>query len=185
MYKKKINMINWLPAKNRQQGMSLLTTLVVMGLLMILGVTAMRLSKSQLNLSANLQFQSAAFNETESVVATAERWLATGANYKSAAFTTYASGSGLYPINYLASNSIDPLTMTWSNTNSVQGSNANQRYLIEQLAENKTLLPSGNSLGGRVSAGCNKVNVYRVIGRGESNRGALKFVQTVYSVLSC
>ncbi len=175
----------WVSAQGKQQGVSLITTLVMMGLLMLLGVTAMRLSKSQLNLSANLQFQSAAFNETESAVALAERWLGSGANYKSAAFKTFASGTGLFPLNYFASNSIDPLNMTWSDTNSVQGSNVNQRYLIELLAENKTLLPSGNSLGGRVSAGCNRVNVYRIIGRGESSRGALKFVQSVYSVLSC
>ena len=170
-------------AYRRQRGVSLLTTLVMMTMVMLLGVSAIMLSKGQFSLSGNLQFQSAAFNEAEAAVAAAERWLATDSNYRHAAFTTSTSGTGLFPIG--SSTPGTALTMTWSSANSVQAGNANQRYLIEQVALDKTLIPTSIGLGGRTSSACNKVNIYRVIGRGESGRGSQRFIQSVFSVLSC
>jgi type IV pilus assembly protein PilX len=168
-----------------QRGLSLVATLLLLTLVMLLGLSAYQLSQSQFTLAGNLQFRTAAFNEAEAGVATAERWLSTGTNFRSAGFTTYSSGTGQYPINYLATNAIDPLTMNWDATNSVQGANASQRYLIELLAVDKVLASSGVAVGGRSSSGCNRVNTYRVVARGENARGATTFVQTNYSVMSC
>lgn len=164
-----------------------------MVMVMLLGLSAMQLSKSQLSLSGNLQFQEAAFNQAEAAIASAERWLSTGTNYQAAGFTTNTADTGLYPIGFLGTNNIgflgtnniDPLTISWDDTNSIQGSNVNQRYLIGQIAVDKKLESSGAGLGGRMTSGCNKVNTYRIIARGESNRGATKFIQVVYSVLNC
>jgi Tfp pilus assembly protein PilX len=76
--------------------------------------------------------------------------------------------------------------MTWADTNSVQvASNANQRYIIEQMSTNNRLTGSSQVVGGRSSSGCNQVNTYRITARGASARGAVKFVQSIYSVLSC
>jgi Tfp pilus assembly protein PilX len=169
----------------RQRGISLVTTLVMMVAVMVLGLSAVLVSKGDFVLSGNLQFQSAAMNQAEASAIVAEQWLAAGTNYLDPGFTTYAAATGhLYPIGYLAANNIVPLTMTWDSDNSTQVS-ANQRYLIEFLARDKTLIPTSLNQGGRAASGCNKVNVYRIVARGGSGRGASKFVQSIYSRLSC
>jgi X-X-X-Leu-X-X-Gly heptad repeat protein len=171
----------------RQRGISLVTTLVMMVAVMVLGLSAIMISKGEFVLSGNLQFQTGALNEAESSVIAAEQWLAAGTNYLSSGFTTYASGTAqLYPVNYMSANSIDPLVMDWSDSNSTQVAGQTlQRYLIELLATNKTLIPTSLTLGGRATSGCNRVNVYRIIARGGSGRGATRFVQSIYSRLSC
>ena len=165
-----------------QRGISLLTTLIMMVMVMLLGLSAMQLSKSQLSLSGNLQFQEAAFNQAEAAIASAERWLSTGTNYQAAGFNS--SGSpGLYPMGYL---STDIREMSWDDGHSIPvNGDDNQRYLIGQIAVDKKLESSGAGLGGRMTSGCNQVNTYRIIARGASNRGATKFVQVIYSVLNC
>lgn len=169
----------------RQRGISLLTTLVMLVMVMLLGLSAWQLSQSQRSLSGNLQFQAAAFGEGEAAIARAETWLSTGTNYKSAGFTSYSSGTGLYPIGYLSANNIDLLTMTWDSSSSLQGGDPNQRYVIELLATGKQLMGAGLNTGGRGSSGCDQVNTYRIVARGVSARGATRFIQSVFSVLSC
>jgi Tfp pilus assembly protein PilX len=168
-----------------QRGFSLVVTLILMALVMVLGLSAYKLSRTSQTLAGNVQFRGAAFSEAEAAAELAENWLSQGTNFKNAGFTTYTSGTGLYPTGYMAAHAIDPVTMTWSSTNSVTGSDANQAYLIELLAANRTLPSSGQGIGGRRSSGCNRVNTYRVVGRGQSGRGASVLVQTVYTVLSC
>ena len=105
----------------RQRGISLVTTLVMMLAVMVLGLSAILISKGEFLLSGNLQFQSASLAEAEAAVVVAEQWLASGTNYVDPGFTTYATAtSHLYPIGYMTTNSIDPLTMTWSTSNSIQ-----------------------------------------------------------------
>ena len=161
-----------------QRGISLLTTIIMLTLLMVIGVSAMRLSKQQLSLSGNLQFQTAAFNEAEAAIAAAENALATTASYKTTGIT--AAATGLYPISATPT---DPTTLAWTSSDSLQASNSNQRYIIQQLAENVRF--NDAELGYNPSAPCNQVNLYRVTARGESARSASKFVQTAFSVLSC
>ena len=91
-----------------------------------------------------------------------------------------------------------PLSMTWADGNSrcvgndpaaptVCGAsgNPNQRYFIELMSLNNRLLGSSQAVGGRTSSGCNQVNTYLISARGASARGAVRFVQSYYSVLSC
>ena len=84
--------------------------------------------------------------------------------------------------------------MTWTNANSFcvgsadiacTGGNPQQRYFIEQMSLNNQLLGSSRVVGGRASTTCNKVNTYLITARGQSARGATKFVQSYYSVTSC
>lgn len=170
----------------RQRGISLITTLVMLVAVMVLGLSAILASKSDFMLSGNLQFQSAALGQAEATAVLAEQWLAAGTtNYLDAGFTTRSSATPhLYPIGYLAANGIDPVTMNWGDGNSTQVAD-NQRYLIELLAKDRTLIPTSLNLGGRAASGCNRVNVYRIIAQGGSGRGASKFVQSIYSRLSC
>lgn len=174
---------------NRQNGSTLVMTMVILVILMLIGVAAMVTSDTQFKLAGNLQFENTALNNSESALAVAESWLATGNNYNEGGFATYNSTGNkhLYPIGYLAGLTApnnDPLTMTWNDDNSLEV-NSTQRYLIEQLATNRKLLGSSQAVGGHGSAGCNQVNVYRITTRGTSARGATKFTQSIYSVLSC
>lgn len=181
----------------RQRGISLVTTLVMLVAVMVLGLSAILVSKSDFMLSGNLQFQSAALNQAEAAAVAAEQWLAVngGANVRTRypGFSTYSSST---PYLYPASSNIDAsaMTMSWSNSNSKippdpdgtdPGSSTTQRYLIQLLAPDRTLIPTSLNLGGRRPTACNKVNVYRIIAQGGGGRGASKFVQSIYSTLSC
>ncbi len=168
----------------RQSGSTLIVSLIILIILMLLGVTAMVTSDTQYKLAGNLQFENAAMNNTETAISSAETWLATGTNYNNAAFTAYdASLPHLYPLGMLTDTA--PLTMTWSDSNSIQVSDTNQRYIIELMSVGNRLAGSSQAVGGRASSGCNQVNTYRITARGASARGTTKFIQSYYSVLSC
>lgn len=172
----------------RQKGATLIVALVVLLLIMMIGVTSMTTSNTQFKLAGNLQFEDGAMNNAESAISAAEQWLSTGTNFSNPGFTTYSGATPhLHPIGHLAGQvapANNPMTMTWSDSNSVQVTD-NQRYLIELLSLNNRLRTSSQVQGGRTSTGCNQVNIYAITARGQSARGATKFVQSIYSVLSC
>lgn len=182
-----------LPGSRISQGGSvLLSSLMILILIMIIGITSMGISDIQFKLAGNLQFQSTAMASSETAVVEAESWLSTGTNYLDAGFTTYSNATPhLHPIGRLAGLTApanDVLTMVWDNTNSREAATSaagSQRYLVELLQQNVKLLGDDASTGGRKSTGCSQVNVYRVTSRGISARNATRFVQTNYSVLSC
>jgi len=106
----------------RQSGSTLIISLIILIILMLLGVTAITTSDTQYKLAGNLQFENAAMNNAETAISAAETWLATGTNYNNTALTTTydAATPHLYPIGVAG----DPLTMTWSDSNSIQVSNS-------------------------------------------------------------
>lgn len=181
----------------RQAGATLVIALLILVLIMMIGVTAVSTSDTQYKLAGNLQFEDSALNNAETAVTAAESWLSTGSNYNSAGFTTYnrAVAPEIYPIGGAG----NPLSMTWrdsvddsatansvSVTDALTGNrNTSQRYYIELMSRNNRLQGSSQVVGGRTSSGCNQVNTYQITGRGVSARGATKFVQSFYSVLSC
>jgi Tfp pilus assembly protein PilX len=197
----------------RQQGATLVVALLILVLIMMIGITAVSTSNTQFKLAGNLQFEDSAMNNAEASITAAEAWLASGTNYANAAFTAVAPttspdpGSAaatpeLLPITTVAAiraaRATAPLTMTWGTANSrcvgdgdlttaacdAPGNTA-QRYLIELMSRNNRLQGSSQVVGGRTSAGCNQVNTYQITGRGTSARGATRFVQSYFSVLSC
>ncbi|MDP1613304.1 MAG: hypothetical protein Q8M11_19780 [Sulfuritalea sp.] len=167
----------------RQRGITLITTTVMLVMVMLLGVSAVMLSRSEFRLAGNLQFRNAALNDAETALSAAEQWVAN--NNLNAGFATYGSVGTpwLYPIGYLDAQSVDPLTMTWNSSNSLAAGNS--RYLIERIGLNKKLIPTSLNVGGNPATGCTKVNIYRIVARGESLRGTTRFIQSIYSVLSC
>jgi Tfp pilus assembly protein PilX len=172
----------------RQRGASsLFITVILVLVVMLLAVTAAVLSSTQFKLAGNLQYENIAFNLAEGALASAENWLSTGTNGKNAAFTTRSTDSPeLYPIGYLAANSLDPLTMAWTDSNSAKvGGSDTQRYLVEKYGADNQPLGTGLDSGGRPLTGCQKVDVFRISTRGTSAKGTTKFVQTTYSVPSC
>jgi len=170
----------------RQRGVSsLFITVILVLVVMLLAVTASVLSNTQFKLAGNMQFENIAMNRGEGAIASAESWLRSGTNAKSGAFTTYATDTPyLYPMGYTTTNNIDPLTMAWSDTNSLNNG-ASGRYMIEKYGADNQPLGTGLDSGGRPLVGCQKVDVFRISARGTSHKGTTKLVQTTYSVPSC
>jgi len=179
-----VQMQNRGPSRQRGASSLFLTVILVM-VVMMLAVTAAVLSNTQFRLAGNLQFENIAFNLAEGAVASAENWLSTGTHAKDGGFTTYASSTPqVYPIGYLATNNLDPLTMTWPDTTKVDVA-GDQRYLIEKYGADNQPLGTGLDTGGRPLTGCQKVDVFLISALGKSARGTRKSVQTTYSVPSC
>lgn len=165
----------------QQRGSTLIVSLIILVILMLLGVGAMVVSDTGYKLAGNLQFQDSALNNAETAVAEGEKWLSSGTNIQDQRFATTAADE----IYGLAENP-DPLTMSWDNSTSLAvGGNSAQRYFIDLMSEGNQPLPSGAGIGVRRSSACNKVNTYRVVGQGTSARGAVRFVESYYSVLNC
>ena len=184
----------------RQKGATLVIAVLILVLIMMTGITAVSTSNTQFRLAGNLQFEDSAMSHAETAITTAENWLSTGTNYAHAGFSAYdaATSPHLLPIGRLAglaSPRNSALTMAWRDSadadggnpaNSISvGGNPAQRYYIELMSTNNRLQGSSQVVGGRTSAGCNQVNTYLITARGVSARGATKFVQSYYSVLSC
>lgn len=171
----------------RQKGATLVIALLILVLIMMIGITAVSTSHTQYKLAGNLQFEDGAMNNAETSVSTAENWIISGTNYKNAGFTTYDATNSpqLYPIGSSEPVSVSPLTTSWSDSNSSSVGSSNQRYVIQQLSTNNLLTGSSSAVGRQGISVCNKVNTYLITGRGSTHRGATKFVQSYYSVLSC
>lgn len=175
-----------LHSRSRQTGSTLVISLIIMILVMILGVTSVTTSDMQFKLAGNLQFEDGALNGAETALNTAESWLSSGTNYQSTDFDDCTpTNPYLYGLGCAVAAGFDPLTSSWDDTNSFQLGSDNQRYIIELISQGSRMLGSNQAVGGRASSGCNQVNTYQVTGRGRSGRGAVKFVQSYFSVLSC
>lgn len=196
---------------HRQQGAVLFMTLIMLVLLVVIGFNALSTSDTQFRLVGNSQFQNIAKERAENAIAQAEQWIiqktAGVSNTKNSGFTTrQTSAPALYPlvevsgnkIPYLVANNIDPLTMTWGDTNSAKTliwngsamvSSNEQRYIVELLSTGNVAAGSGvsstRSATGTPAGGCSELNLYRITTRGESARGAVQFVQVIYSAPSC
>ena len=185
----------------RQKGATLVIALLVLVLIMMIGITAISTSTTQFKLAGNLQFEDSAMNNAEAAINTAEQWLSTGTNYTNAAFAaggpaadpdpgSVAATPQLFPLTTVAAirtaRDAKPFSLTWGDGNSVSvAGNTSQRYYIELMSRNNRLQGSSQIVGGRTSSGCNQVNTYQITGQGLSARGASRFVQSFYSVLSC
>jgi Tfp pilus assembly protein PilX len=172
----------------RQRGASsLFITVILVLVVMLLGTTAAVLSSTQFKLAGNLQYENVAFNLAEGALASAESWLSTGTNARKNGFTSYGTDDPalphIFPIGHLTA---DPLTMTWTDSNSLKLDTVGaQRYLIEKYGADNQPLGTGLDNGGRPLTGCQKVDVFRITTRGTSAKGTTKLVQTTYSMPSC
>jgi type IV pilus assembly protein PilX len=170
-----------LPSRHRSRGAALVTSLIVLGVLMLMGVSAFILSKTQFKLAGNVQFQTLALTDAENAMTEAERWVSL--NSSNDGFTTAGTTKGIYPKGAAP----DPLKSAWDDANSVAvDTDGNQRYRIELYIDNR-VLPTA-SVANLCSSGysspgpCPAVNVYRITTRGASRLGAAKIVQSLYAV---
>lgn len=174
-----------IPATPRKQrGVALLVVVMLMLGVAMLAVVMSVNSNTQFRLAANAQYENVAFNLAESAISDAESWLTSGSNRSHAGFTTYSSATPqLYPLGYMATNGLDPLTMDWTNSNSVvSASDASKRYIVELIGRNKQPLGSTAAVGGRVRSACPKVDLFRVSARGLAAKDTSKIVQTTVGV---
>jgi len=166
-----------------QHGSTLIISLIILIILMLLGVTAMMTSDTAYKLAGNLQFENNAMNSSEATLSGVESWLETGSiDYNHVDFfaapPVTASTTGRYPIN----SGINPLSMSWNDTDSAVTGQG--RYIIELMSTSNVMVGSSATVGGPLSYACNKVNTYRITARGASARGATKYVQSYFSVLT-
>jgi Tfp pilus assembly protein PilX len=165
-------------ALNPQRGAtSLFVTMVVLLVVMLLGVTAALLSGTQFKLAANLQGENTAFNNAESAVAVAQTWLKTGTNSGHAGFTTYNSATT--PWLYPSTQAVDPMTMTWSNSNSL-AVNGSQRYIIQKIGQNMKA-PGNPEIGGAPMSCGDRVDMFRISAFATGAKGTTKLMQTTYT----
>lgn len=165
---------------SKQNGATLVVALIVLVVLMILGVAAVMSANTQSKMAGNLQFENMAKNRAENQMARAEADLNIngGANALLTWTPAYLIDSAppLAPIaapekQVMVRGNIDP-------------ANPGDGYLIELLARDKS--PAGESTTVTPTPGvCSKSNVYLITARGASLRGAVRYVQAVYQVLSC
>lgn len=168
----------------RQRGVALLVVVMLMLGIAMLAVVMSVNSNTQFRLAANAQYENVAFNLAESAISDAESWLTAGSNRSNTGFTTYSSASPqLYPLGYMTTNSLDPLTMDWTNSNSVvSAGDGSKRYVIELIGRNKQPLGSTAAVGARIRSACPKVDLFRVSARGLAAKDSSKIVQTTVAV---
>lgn len=164
----------------QSRGAALVTSLIVLGVLMLMGISAYVLSKTQFKLAGNVQYQALALTDAENALTEAERWVSL--NWNDGGFTTKGK-AGIYPKDTAP----DPLAATWDDSNSIKvDTDGNQRYMIELYIDNRVLPTASvaNLCSSNYSAPgpCPAVNVYRISTRGASRLGAAKIVQSLYAV---
>lgn len=139
----------------RQSGASLVISLIVLVVLMILGVGAVMTANSQFKMAGNLQFETQAKNNAENALAVAENWL----NMNGGPTSAYVQGT---PVK----------------TNIGKNS-----YTITLIGGNKVPIGGSAVVGQQPPSGTPSVNLFEVIGHGESARGASRDVVAIYEVL--
>ena len=156
--------------------MAMFTSLVILLLMSIIVLHAARSSTLEIFMGNNVQHTAQALMRAEDSVVAGENLLET--TYPGAPTINYAedASDGLYIDGEIALNSVD-----WQNFNTeVEGEGEQMReYITEYLGP---FTPSGGSMsvGAGVSSGT--VYLYRVSGRGASNLGGTRVVQTIYAM---
>jgi len=160
-----------------QAGSALIVVLVIMILLMLLGVTAMTTSDMQYKLTGNLQYENLAMDNAEQAAAMAER--------------TLEAAAASLPTASLITRTQDPLTLVWDDTNSTRIDLDGDGNLDEQGRYTFTYVSTNSVPTAGLGLVCSDpgnehnfdcVNTYKVTARGQSGRGAIKFVQTYFAV---
>ena len=149
-------------SKDRQQGISLVVSLIMLLIMTVIGISAMNTSISKLKLTTGIQQQSNASNNTEDSLVLGEQ------NANAAAVDpTVANSPGFVPpdtntnLNFLNDT-------TWNNAfTSVNGG----RYIIEYLGPR---LQQGGSLVNQGTAG-DIIYVYRITARVDNNNATRMF----------
>lgn len=156
----------------RQRGASLLVGLIMLLVMTMIGITAMRLSNSQLLVTNSFQNEQEAFVAAENSLRAGEHDLAI--NFAGApAFNFANGGDGYYHADGVAFYSPD-----WSGISYQSGDDAHEQYVIEYIGPAPA---AGGSLALGAGSATSMQFVYRITGRGSSSKGSVRLAQSIYS----
>ena len=160
----------------RERGVVLLMSLIVLLVLSVVAVTAARSSGLELLIANNTQFATDAFLRAEAGVSAAENYIQTTHPQGGPAFDFDAvTTDGLY-----TRDAINPRDTDWSGFSfeRVLDGNGNEiaRYVVEYMG---TMASSGGSLRAGGSSGVRYV--YRITALGIAERGTARLVSTIYA----
>ena len=159
-----------------QQGIVLVTALIMLLVLTILGVTAMNNSTMQTLMAGNSQYQTVALNRAELTIRAGETLV-----------DNIIGGAPLPPGGYYDITpgndpEIDPFNaaFNWYDPNSTVGPTPDGSYYYVEYAGEKDLPPE--SLAWRQSQGIpgSTIYLFRITARSPAARGAIRFVQSIY-----
>lgn len=153
----------------RQSGAALALSLMMLAILTVIGVASMNSTLLEMLMAGNLQFQTTTLINAENTLTTAEQAVETStlANYNGAT-------NGMADITQVPA--LDPLTMVWQASDSVEADVATNRYQLEHTG---TQTPPGNSnsWGG---AGAGTQEVIRITAHSQGTKGTVRMVQSIY-----
>jgi Tfp pilus assembly protein PilX len=169
------------PLASKQRGTALIFSLVILAIMTMLAVTGMGTSNLQFLMAGNMQQQTLALIKAENTIFTAADYAATSINSQASASPTSA-GNGYFIYNDTtkltgAEALYSSPTSFWSNSSNYRtGSDSNEKYVIEYLANRP---PTDSSLSiGALSSSPSR-NIYRVTARGISDKGATRTLQSI------
>lgn len=168
------NTLNSLPARNR--GFSLVVGLILLLVMTLIGITGSRVARTELLLANNAQNAAEAFSEAENSVLVGERDVSI--NFSGAPTFDFSGDAtdGYYNLGELPELGID-----WSALPHESGPpNQDVGYVVEYLGPAPA---PGGSLAVGVGSFTPKRYIFRISGRGDSSRGSVRLVQTVFATI--
>jgi Tfp pilus assembly protein PilX len=171
---------------NKQKGMTLLVAMITLIMLMLLGLSAMQASNTMSKLAGNLQFQNEAMNRAETALIAGENMLLTGTNSQDPLFfnlSTTSTGTTAKPYYGPNATLTQNLLTTWPTAASVDAAGTEQ-FIIQLISANKLCPPGQNclSMGGQGVAPPTQYYLFRVTARGQTMRGAVRYVESIVQV---
>jgi len=161
---------------NKQRGLALIMSLVILLVLTLLGITSMNTSNLQSLMTSNSQYQTSALNTAEQAIIAAQNVVNT--YIAQPAGTTAPTGYSVMAAN---TNGIDVYSFDWSSS-AAASLDSNTQYIVEYAGA--TPLDSA-SLAWYQDQGISgdKVHVFRMTARAETSRGAARLLQSVFVTL--
>ena len=160
------------PGKNR--GFSLVVGLILLLVMTLIGVTASRVARTELLLANNAQNASEAFAAAENSVLVGERDVL--ANYSGIPTFNF---SALNTDGYYSDGELGAMNTDWSAIPHETGAALEDvEYVVEYLGPAPG---AGGSMAIGVGSAVQKRYIFRVSGRGDSSKGSVRLVQTVFA----
>lgn len=167
-----------LVSPQRQHGVVLIFSLVILMVLTILGISSMNTANLQTIMAGNSQYQTTALNTAEGALAAAEATIDAVV-----AGAPLPAGGGYYDVAAGAAE-IDPLTFDWSDSNNANYfTDGNSKTVVEYTGP-ETPPPSSFRYLNSVPIAGDQVYVFRTTVRSTSSRGAVRLIQGVYLTLT-
>jgi type IV pilus assembly protein PilX len=172
---------------DRQRGVALAVSLVMLLLLSLIGLFVSRTSSLELRMAGNVAAKAVSFEHAEDARLDAEKLLISIA-YGIDTGTAYdcgTLGTGYYAGGGAGSNcsSMDVAALAWNGSDSlVNSENSHARYAVEYRGVNEVDEPYNDLQLGHQSFRSVDFHVFRIAGHGTEASGATSIISTVFLV---